>query len=401
MSGAPLNLRLNAMPMMALLAAQFLSALADNALLIAAIALMKNMGAVSHISWVQTGFVLPFIVLAPFVGAIAEALSKSRVLLMGNAVKLVGTGLMLGGVNPIASYLVVGIGAAIYSPAKYGILSQFFNRETLVKANALLESSTIAAILIGVVLGGLLSDRSPRLALLVIVGVYALATAVNFLIPKLPPPRAHRQSWHLLPQLSTFWQSVTALARDPAARMSLIGTSLFWGCGATLRLMLFAWVPLALKINDNQTPANLMGVLSIGIVIGAGVAWLFIKLADVRRAFYGGLIIGPTLLVLAMQDNLWTTVALMLVLGVAGGVFVVPFNALLQERGQRSVGVGHALAIQNLVENLGMLILVSVYGLLAGLPVAQVLIGFGGLMFVGVGVLAWGSPRSSITGKNS
>ncbi|MHB0990305.1 MAG: lysophospholipid transporter LplT [Burkholderiales bacterium] len=388
-----LDLRLNAPPMLALLLAQFLSALADNAVLVAAIALMKMLGVAAHISWAQAAFVLPFIVFAPFVGAFADALPKSRVMLLGNAIKLLGTGLMLSGMNPIASYLCVGIGAAIYSPAKYGILSQFFGSDKLVKANALLEGSTIAAILLGVVLGGVLADRSIHLALFAIAGIYVFAGIANLFILKIPPVGDKRPHWFKRELLTEFWQASRILLRDPAARMSLIGTSLFWGSGATLRLILFAWVPLALKIYDNRTPATLMGVLSLGIVLGATLAWLFIKLVNVRRAFWGGLLIGPCILALAMQTALTPTVLLMLVLGMGGGVFVVPLNALLQVSGQRSVGTGHALAIQNFAENLVMLLMVSAYGLFAGVPVKSVIIGFGGLLLAGIAMLAWKSAR--------
>ncbi|MHB1678210.1 MAG: lysophospholipid transporter LplT [Sulfuriferula sp.] len=388
-----LDLRLNAMPMVALLIAQFLSALADNAVLVAAIALMKSLGEANQISWAQAGFVLPFIIFAPFVGALADALPKSRVMLIGNTIKLLGTGLMLSGINPIASYLCVGIGAAIYSPAKYGILSQFFGSDKLVKANALLEGSTIAAILLGVVLGGVLADRSVNLALLIIAGIYVLATIANLFILTIAPIRNQYQSWDSRELLSTFWQAIRTLLRDSAARMSLIGTSLFWGSGATLRLVLFAWVPLALKINDNQTPATLMGVLSVGIVIGATLASLFIKLNNVRRAFWGGLMLGPSILMLAMQTSLPPTMLLLLVLGISGGVFVVPLNALLQVRGRHSIGTGHALAIQNFAENLVMLLMVSAYGLFTGVPVKSVIIGFGGLLLAVIAMLAWKSAR--------
>lgn len=394
MSDKDLDLRLNAIPMIALLVAQFLSALADNALLIAAIAAMKILGQTNHISWVQAGFVLPFIGLAPFLGVFADTLSKGRVMLIGNAIKLIGTGCMLSGVSPIAAYLVVGIGAAIYSPAKYGILSQFFNTEKLVKANALLEGSTIAAILLGVVLGGVLSDHSVRLAMLVVVGVYAVAAIINLFIPWIRPAHEVGQ-WHLVRLVKIFWQAVKVLFHNPAARMSLIGTSLFWGSGAALRLMLFAWVPVALRITDNRTPANLMGVLSVGIVLGTTLAWGLIKLGNVRRAFWGGLLIGPCILALAMQTSLPPTIILLVALGISGGVFVVPLNALLQRQGQQSVGAGHALAIQNMVENLAMLISVSAYGMVAALPVTSVIVGFGGFMFVGVAILAWESRHQA------
>lgn len=379
--------------MIALLSAQFLSALADNALLIAAIALMKLAGQADRISWIQAGFILPFIVLAPFAGAFADALPKGRVMLIGNAVKLLGTGLMLAGVYPIVAYLIVGIGATIYSPAKYGILSQYFGADRLVKANGWLEGSTIAAILLGVVLGGVLADKSLTLALVSVIAIYAAAAVLNLFIPRL---RAERRvgNWQFARMWKEFWGILRILVREPAARMSLLGTSLFWGSGATLRLMLFVWVPVALGISDNQTPANLMGALSIGIVFGAVLASVLVKLEDVRPAYIGGLMIGPLILLLSVQTTLLPVVLLLVALGVSGGLFVVPLNALLQRIGHQSVGAGHALAIQNLFENMAMLLLVSGYGLAAKVPVTQAVAGFGAFMLVGVAMLAWTSRQN-------
>lgn len=388
MSQDNLNLQLSAPPMIALLMAQFLSALADNALLIAAIALLKIAGQADHISWIQAGFVLPFIVLAPFVGAFADAFPKGKVMLIGNAVKLLGTCLMLLNTAPVVAYLVVGIGATIYSPAKFGILSRFFNPQKLIKANGWLEGSTIVAILLGVVLGGVLADKSLTLALISVMIIYAIAAMFNLLIPNITPE--YRQTkWRMGMLLREFSSALRLLVTNPAARVSLIGTSLFWGSGAALRLMLFVWVPAVLGIYDNQTPANLMGALSIGIVIGAALAATMIKLEKVRRAYVGGLMIGPIILLLSMQTSLLPAMTLLIGLGISGGLFVVPFNALLQRAGHQTVGVGHALAIQNFFENITMFLLVGVYGLLAHMPITQVIAGFGGLMLVGMVLLAW------------
>jgi MFS transporter, LPLT family, lysophospholipid transporter len=389
---APLELRLASLPMAALLLAQFLSALADNALLIAAIALMKHIGAADRIPWVQEGFVLPFILLAPFAGPFADALPKGWVMLIGNTVKLAGTALMLAGMYPVFAYLLVGTGATIYSPAKYGILTQFFGPAKLVRANSMLEGSTIAAILLGVVAGGRLADGSLTLALTIIAAIYAAATVANLFIPRLAPEHPV-DTLHLRALLREFVGAVRLLGSDPDARMSLAGTSLFWGSGATLRLMLFAWVPVALSITDNATPANLMGVVSIGIVAGATLAAVSIRLESVRRAFIGGIAIGPVILLLAGQSHLVPSAILLMTLGIGGGAFVVPLNALLQERGHETVGAGRALAIQNLFENTAMLLMVGGYSLAEGLAVTHVLIGFGLLMLGGMASLAWSSRR--------
>ncbi|MEQ1667876.1 MAG: MFS transporter, partial [Sulfuriferula sp.] len=232
MSANNLNLALKSRPMFALLMAQFLSALADNALLITAIALMKATGQVEHISWLQIGFVLPFIVLAPFVGALADAYPKGRVMLVGNAIKLVGTVMIMTDVSPVLSYSIVGIGATLYSPAKYGILTQFFHVDKLVKANSWLEGSTIAAILLGVVLGGWMADKSIHLALTGVVVIYAFATITNIFIPRIRA-EYEQQRWRPIQLIVEFWQAMVILIKDPAALISLLGTSLFWGSGAT------------------------------------------------------------------------------------------------------------------------------------------------------------------------
>jgi LPLT family lysophospholipid transporter-like MFS transporter len=182
--------------------------------------------------------------------------------------------------------------------------------------------------------------------------------------------------------------AVRTLWRDQDSRFSLIGTSLFWGTGSTLRLLLFAWVPVALGIASNQMPANLMGVVSIGIVIGAALAGLLIKLENVNRALLGGLLLGPLVLLFAQQTTLIPAALLLAAIGAAGGLFVVPLNALLQERGHRSVGAGNALAVQNLWENLAMLAFVGIYALAGGLPVVQTAMGFGVLVLAGLGLLA-------------
>ena len=218
----------------------------------------------------------------------------------------------------------------------------------------MLEGSTIVAILLGVLVGGWLADQSLAWAFTGVIGVYALAAAINLLIPRLPPEHV-LERFDAAGLLRQFLDSVRTLWRDSDSRFSLIGTSLFWGTGSTLRLLLFAWVPVALGIANNQMPANLMGVVSIGIVVGAALAGMLIKLETVNRALLGGLLLGPLVLLFAQQSTLIPTALLLAAIGAAGGLFVVPLNALLQERGHRSVGAGHALAVQNLWENLVVL----------------------------------------------
>jgi MFS transporter, LPLT family, lysophospholipid transporter len=391
----PKDLPLLSLPMGAVLLAQFFSAFGDNALLITAIALVKAEGHPGWIPLLQAFFVIPFILLAPFVGALADAFPKGRVMLFANGLKLVGAGSMAAGLPPLLCYGMAGVGAAAYSPAKYGILSQLFGPDKLVKANGMLEGSTIVAILLGVLVGGWLADQSLAWAFTGVIGVYALAALINLLIPRLPPEHA-LDRFDFSGLLRQFMDSLRTLWQNTDTRFSLLGTSLFWGTGSTLRLILFAWVPVALGIASNQMPANLMGVVSIGIVIGAALAGMLIKLENVNRALIGGLLLGPLVLLFAQQTTLIPTALLLAAIGAAGGLFVVPLNALLQERGHQSVGAGHALAVQNLWENLVMLGFVGAYALLEDAPVVTVAMGFGGMVLAGMLALAWGRRSAAV-----
>lgn len=384
------DLPLFSRPMLALLGAQFLSAFADNALLIVAIATLKAQAEAGQVPWLQIAFVAPFILLAPFVGLAADAQPKGRVLLIGNGIKLAGALGLLAGLHPVVAYGIAGIGAAVYSPAKYGILTQFFGPRQLVRANGLLEGSTIVAILIGVFVGGQLSDASLQLALNVVIGLFMLAALLNLLIPRMPIERA----LHTLNPLRLgreFGGNLLTLHRNRDARDSLIATGTFWGMGATLRLMLFAWVPVALGVPDNGTPANLMGAVSIGIVGGALLAGLWVTLGTVNRALIGGFLLGPLVMALALIGNLWLAVIVLVALGAAGGLFVVPMNALLQERGHETIGAGRALAVQNFWENTAMASFVGLYVLLTqiGLPIQASLFLFGAFLVLAVGWVAW------------
>ncbi len=384
-----LNLPLLSRGMMAVLAAQFLSALADNAILIAAIAVLKRQSVEGMIPWLQNSFVVAFILLAPFVGQLADAFAKNRVMMVSNLVKLGGAATMTLGANPFASYFLVGIGAAMYSPAKYGILTQMFGSAVLVRANSMMEGSTIVAILTGVLLGGWLADYSLAWAFGGVMVAYAAAAVANLFIPRVPAenPGAKFHPWKLVLK---FAGAVALLFRNGDARFSLIGTSVFWGSGITMRSLLFAWVPAALLIADNQTPSSLMGAVSIGIVLGAGAAGLLITLENVNRALIGGLLMGPVIMALALVHSITPAVLVMIAIGACGGLFVVPLNALLQERGHKTIGAGSALAVQNFFENCSMLLFGSLYGVAirAGIAVDSISVGFGLLLLVTLGGLA-------------
>lgn len=376
--------------MVAVLVAQFLSALADNALLFAAIAMLHAHAAPSwQTPLLQAVFVIAFIAMAPFVGPAADAFSKGRVMLVANAMKFVGAGTMLLGLHPLIAYNLVGLGAAAYSPAKYGILSELVSQDKLVKANGMIEGSTIVAILLGAVLGGKLADASVTTALAAICACYLLAAGANLLIPRLP---AAHPLGHFSPAvlIRDFWGAVRVLFGNRDARFSLLGTSVFWGAGSTLRLLLVAWVPVALGIADLSMPANMSGAVAIGIALGAAGAASFVRLENVNRALPAGLLLGGIIIAFAQATDLYAAIALLVVLGACGGFYVVPLNALLQERGHESVGAGHAVAVQNFVENFVMLALVGLYTAMdkGGMPVVQSATVFGSVVLIAISGLA-------------
>ncbi|MFE4113206.1 lysophospholipid transporter LplT [Kosakonia sp. YIM B13611] len=365
--------------MMAVIAAQFLSAFGDNALLFATLALLK---AEFYPDWsqpiLQMVFVGAYILFAPFVGQIADSFAKGRVMMFANGLKLVGAASICIGINPFVGYLLVGIGAAAYSPAKYGILGEITTGDKLVKANGLMESSTIAAILLGSVAGGVLADWHVLAALGVCALVYAGAVIANLLIPKLPAARPG-QSWRFTPMTSSFFNACKSLWRNGKTRFSLVGTSLFWGAGVTLRFLLVLWVPVALGITDNATPTYLNAMVAVGIVAGAGLAAKLVTLETVARCMPAGILIGVAVVLFSLQHALLPAYGVLMLIGMLGGFFVVPLNALLQAIGKESVGAGNAIAVQNLGENMAMLLMLGLYSLAvkAGVPVIGTGVGFG------------------------
>jgi len=375
--------------MMAVIAAQFLSAFGDNALLFATLALLKSQ---FYPDWsqpiLQMVFVGAYIIFAPFVGQVADSFAKGRVMMFANSLKLLGAASICFGVNPFVGYTLVGVGAAAYSPAKYGILGELTTGDKLVKANGLMEASTIAAILLGSVAGGVLADWHVLAALGVCAVVYGGAVIANLFIPKLPAARPG-QSWRFTPMTASFFSACRVLWRNGETRFSLMGTSMFWGAGVTLRFLLVLWVPTALGITDNATPTYLNAMVAVGIVLGAGAAAKLVTLQTVARCMPAGVLIGLVVLIFALQHALLPSYALLFLMGICGGFFVVPLNALLQERGKHTVGAGNAIAVQNLGENAAMLLMLGLYSLAVkvGVPVVGIGVGFGGLFAVAIAAL--------------
>ncbi|MGP3590750.1 lysophospholipid transporter LplT [Vagococcus sp. WN89Y] len=383
------NTSLKSRGMLAVLAAQFLSAFGDNALLFATLALLK---AQFYPDWsqpiLQMVFVGAYILFAPFVGQVADSFAKGRVMMVANSLKLLGAASICVGINPFVGYLLVGVGAAAYSPAKYGILGEITTGDKLVKANGLMESSTIAAILLGSMAGGVLADWHVLAALGVCALVYAGAVAANLMIPKLPAARPG-QSWRFKPMTHSFFSACCTLWRNGETRFSLVGTSLFWGAGVTLRFLLVLWVPQALGITDNATPTYLNAMVAVGIVVGAGLAGKLVTLETVARCMPAGILIGVAVAFFSLQHALLPAYGTLMLIGMLGGFFVVPLNALLQALGKVSVGAGNAIAVQNLGENAAMLLMLGLYSLAvkAGAPVVGVGVGFGVLFALAIAAL--------------
>lgn len=376
--------------MVTTLGAQFLSALADNALLFAALAVVRRE---SFPVWsgplLQEFFVATYIVLAPFVGAFADERPKGRVMLFANIVKFLGAFGMCVHLNPFLSYALVGIGAAAYSPAKYGILGELTAPQHLVKANGLLEASTIAGILLGAIAGGALTDWSLEGALLTIAACYAAAAVGAIFIPHLRLAGRIRD-FSFNKSVRTFAEQTRTLLLNANARMALIGTGLFWGAGAALRFLVIDWVPAVLHVTNNRLPAFLTAMVAAGIVVGAALAARFVKLEKVHRTLPAGILIGVGVCLLPLAHSLPIAYVVMALVGICSGFFVVPLNALLQQQGEASIGVGSAIAIQNFFENISMLALVTGYTAASFLKLSAntIAIGFGLFLALSMGALA-------------
>jgi LPLT family lysophospholipid transporter-like MFS transporter len=316
-------------------------------------------------------------------------------MLLANIGKAIGALGMCLHLNPFLSYALVGAGAAANSPAKYGILGELTTPQQLVKANSLLEASTIAAILLGAIAGGALADWSIEGALMVIAGCYAGSALSALFIPRLR--RADpRINFSFIANIKAFALEIRALWRNPNARLAVTGTALFWGAGAVLRFLVIAWVPVALKVTNNRLPGFLTGMVAAGIVAGAALAARFVRLNVVHRALPAGILIGVGVCLMPLVKTLPVAFAVMAFVGACSGFFVVPLDALLQREGESGVGVGPAIAIQNFFENLGMLVLVSGYTAASFIrvPVNDIAVGVGVSIAVAMGALTLAWRRS-------
>ena len=366
-----------------IIAAQFFSSLADNALLIAAIALLREL---HEPPWMtpalKQSFVVSYVILAPLVGAFADSMPKGRVMLITNAIKIVGCGIMLLNVHPLLAYAIVGLGAAAYSPAKCGILTELLPPQQLVVANGWIEGATVGSIILGVLLGGALItprvstlllgfdlpvfelpiDTAPEAAIAVIMCLYLIAAVINAFIPDTGVD--HRvPSKNPLYLIREFSHCVSLLWRDRLGQITLATTTLFWGAGATLQFIVIDWAARALSLDLSQA-SMLQGVVAVGVALGAVLAANFVTLRGSVNVLPFGAIMGVVVMVMIFVSYVPLAVVLMIAIGACAGFFVVPMNALLQHRGHVLMGAGHSIAVQNFNENIGILVMVGIYALM-------------------------------------
>lgn len=375
-----------------LIAAQFVSAVADNALLIVALAWLQTFG--YPVWWaplLKLFFTIAYVVLAPWVGALADTWPKARVMAVMNVVKMAGLLLLLAGANPLLAFCVAGTGAAVYAPAKYGLLTELVRADRLVRANAWLEVSVVGAAISGVALGGVLisetargwlmdqvggpgdgltalfPDSSPevlavKLALLCVLAIYLLASVLNWGLPD-SGARYASASWRPAALLVSFWQANRTLWRDRDGGMSLSVTTVFWGVGATLQIAVIQWADLVLDLSLDKA-SYLQAVVAMGVVVGAAAAGRWVSLSHAARMLWAGVALGLLIALASTARSIEVAAVYFVGCGAVGGLLVVPLNALLQHRGHALLSAGRSIAVQNFNENLSVLCMLGAYSLL-------------------------------------
>lgn len=381
-----------------IMAAQFFSALADNVLLILAISILLDMQApAGQIPLLKTSFTISYVVLAAFVGAFADSMPKWRVMFISNGIKVLGCGLMFFDVHPLLAYAVVGLGAAAYSPAKYGIVTEYLPHRLLVVANGWIEGLTVVAIILGVVLGGMLIkpdiahdllafdmpfintgiDTAAEAGLILVGVLYVIAALFNLYVPDtgVDHKPLKKNPVYLLHEFS---HCLTLLWRDRLGQISLAVTTLFWGAGATLQFLVIDWARVALD-RDLSQASMLQGIVAVGVAIGATLAARLISLRQSVRVIPLGIAMGVVVMCMTLVHDARIASALLVLVGILSGLFVVPMNALLQHRGHILMGAGHSIAVQNFNENMSILIMTTLYSILLGtrLSVYWIIILFG------------------------
>jgi LPLT family lysophospholipid transporter-like MFS transporter len=369
-----------------LLGAQFLTAFADNAILFTAIAMLFfDPAAPPRAAWyvpaLQASFLVAFVALAPWSGPLADRRPKPHVLLIGNVLKAAGAALMFAGVEPLAAYALVGAGAAIYSPAKYGILPE-------------LEGSTILAIVLGTVVGSRIADRSVSYALLMVISCYAASAAAALALPRLPATQVDAAAG-----IRSFISRMRTLFQTSTWRFSMLGNALFWASAAVLRLLLVAWAPVVLLSATASDVADLTLFLALGIVVGALLVPHLIPIERLRRARLAAYAMGVAILVFSLAGSVWPARAALFAIGVCGGMFLVPINAALQNIGHRTIGSGRAVALQSFFENSAMLTGVAIYtaAVSAGAQPVRSIVVVGVLVLIATTLVSWRLPPDPVS----
>ncbi|WP_353402357.1 lysophospholipid transporter LplT [Duganella hordei] len=390
-----------------IMAAQFFSSLADNALLFVAIDLLVTMKSPAWITpLLKLSFTLFYVLLAAFVGAFADSMPKGKVMFISNLIKVAGCLLIFAHVHPLLAYALVGFGAAVYSPAKYGILTELLPAEKLVAANGWVEGLTVMSIIFGTVMGGKLVggqvssfllgfdiplidtgiDTPPEAALCVVVGIYMLAALFNTRIPDTGCVYGHQER-NPIKLITDFANCYGLLWKDKLGQISLAVTTLFWGAAQTLQFIVLEWANRTLKLSYEQS-TSLVGVVAIGVALGAVLSARFVSLRKSLKVIPMGIAMGVIVMSMTLVHSVTLAYPLLILVGLLGGFFLVPMNALLQHRGHVLMSAGHSIAVQNFNENLSILTMLAVYSLMLrghlNLDIIIVLFGLflAGTMFV-------------------
>jgi len=366
-----------------IMAAQFFSSLADNALLFVAIDLLVTMKSPAWITpLLKLSFTLFYVLLAAFVGAFADSMPKGKVMFISNLIKVAGCLLIFAHVHPLLAYALVGFGAAVYSPAKYGILTELLPAEKLVAANGWVEGLTVMSIIFGTVMGGKLVggqvssfllgldfpiidtgiDTPPEAALCVVVGIYMLAALFNTRIPDTGCVYGHQER-NPIKLITDFANCYGLLWKDKLGQISLAVTTLFWGAAQTLQFIVLEWANRTLKLTYEQS-TSLVGVVAIGVALGAVLSARFISLRKSLTVIPMGIAMGVIVMSMTMVKSVALAYPLLILVGLLGGFFLVPMNALLQHRGHVLMSAGHSIAVQNFNENLSILTMLAMYSLM-------------------------------------
>ncbi len=381
-----------------IMCAQFFSSLADNALLIAAFYALATINAPGWMTpMLKFFFVASYVLLAAFVGAFADSMPKGRVMFLTNVIKIAGCSLMFVHVHPLIAYGVVGIGAAAYSPAKYGILTELLPPEKLVAANGWIEGLTVASIILGAGLGGalinphisamLLNVQFPFLdtvistsleaALSVIMLIYIIATLFNLYIPD-TGVRYKKQATNPVELITDFFSCCKLLWKDKLGQITLAITTLFWGAGAVLQFLVIYWAEVSLHMPLDKA-AVIPAVSAIGIAIGAVAAGRYVPIKKSLSVMPCGVLMGLIVISMTMVHSVWLAYPLLILIGALSGYFVVPMNALLQHRGHVLMSAGHSISVQNFNENVSILIMMMLYTLMvkSDLSINIIIVTFG------------------------